>query len=216
MHGISRFVNIFHKLWFRLNIQFISFIGVYDFGSMVFKFPLDVCAIVHMNMAVDQALGMIMIDQFQKAFKTTMGIIIPVTIAGRRCMSQYNINTACLFQLPPQSANPSAHCPFRILVLSTVILGASAKAKNPKAFMHIDPAFDAIASFWWPLPIGNIVVAVNVEKRGPPHGHKKGQIARFQVAAGKNQVVGIKSAGLIILCGSEPNLQQKPELWHPE
>ena len=90
-------------------MQFISLKGVFDFASMVFKFPFNVYAVVHVNMAMDQILRLVTVYQFQKAFEPTVSIAAPITIAGRRS-----------------------------------------------------------------LPVGTVMVAVNIEKRCPPHGHKKG------------------------------------------
>ena len=60
---------------------------------MVLKFPHNICAVVHMNMSMDQIFGMIAVYQVQKAFKSAVSIVSSVTISGRRRVSHDYIDT---------------------------------------------------------------------------------------------------------------------------
>jgi hypothetical protein len=62
---------------------------------------------------------------------------------------------------------------------------------------------NAVAALRRLMRIGGIVVAMDIEQGALGHGHQKGEVRCFQIAAGNNQIVIFKlSRGVIVPQGS--------------
>jgi len=127
-----------------------------------------------MDMTVDQIRRLPAIQQRKKRLKTTVGEVIGITVTAGRSVGKDDIHTTVLFQLPTKFPNAKSHLSLAVLVRTSGVAGDTAKPKDPKTFYRDQPIFNAIAALWGVVRIATVVIAMDIQQRGVPHGHKKG------------------------------------------
>ena len=97
----------------------------------------------HVNMAVNQVLGMIFVHQIPQGLKSPVGRIRAVAQTCRCCVRHHNVHTLMPPQLKTQFADPSLHLPLRILVAAIAVLAAAAQPQNSQTLIDQKPVIDA-------------------------------------------------------------------------
>ena len=164
---------------------------------MVLVLALDVHAVAHVDMAVEEVLGLVGVDDLQEALEAPVGKVVAVAhpLGGR--VGQDDVHAAVFGDLPFELSDAAAHLLFGVLVGAGAVFPAAAQTQDPQTPVFHDVAVDAVAALGGLLLVAGVVVAVNVHHRGPRHGDDEAQVRGVQVAGGEDQVILLQRSGTV-------------------
>ena len=150
-------------------------------------------------MAVNHVQGLVLVQQGQQALKPPVGVILAVAVALGRGVGHHQIHSPCPPQLEPELPNAAGHLPLRVLVGAAAVESAAPQSQNSQALADHQLVLDTVAPLRRVPVVGLIVVAVHVQKGRTAHGDQKGEIGRFHVAAGDDQVYAVQPPRLVVV-----------------
>ena len=167
----------------------VEVIGI-DHGCLAVGIPaLEGAAVVSVDVAVEEVFWLVCFHKRAKGLETPVGKVLHVIDLGGRSVSYQDVKALMLSQLPEQLSDAPAHLPLRVLVFrSRNVLHGASQAQDAHPFVYVDVVLDADAALRGALPVSAVVVAPDIEQGNRAEGGEKGQIFRFQVAAGNDQV----------------------------
>lgn len=125
------------------NFQNISAADIDDFRAAVAQLPHQISIVLLMDVAVEQILRVIPVDECKKSAEPFVGMIGKVAIPADRSVGDDDIHT--LSQLPAQPADPAGHLLIAVLVRPVAIAEAAAKTQDAETVERDDFVLDAIA-----------------------------------------------------------------------
>ena len=179
--------------------QEVTLTSIDDGGAAPVQHPGATHAIAGVDMAVDQILGGVPIQQGEEGGKALVRPVVFVAIAPGGGVGDHNVHAAGAVKAVAKAANAPLHVSFGVLVGAAGIPGTAAQPQDPQATYADHLILDAGAALWGMGLIAAIVIAVDVEDGSPSHGHQKGEVLRIQVAAGQDEVNAIQSSGPVIV-----------------
>ena len=162
------------KPFLCVKIQYIAAAGIDDqrFAAMPFSFEIETIALV--DMAVRHDAWVVFIDQLEEGFKAFVRQICIIAQPEGRRMGQQDVKALCAPKPEKELAYPFPHLAFGVLMRTTIIAHAAAKAKDTNAFVNIDLVLDADTALRGLFFIFTVVIAVNIENGGVGKACEKG------------------------------------------
>jgi hypothetical protein len=108
--------------------QHKTLIGIDDGAAAAGIEPGAVLAVIAVDVAVEEILGLVLVQQFHESLKTPMGGVAVIAKTVGRCVGHHNIHTLGTPQGEAELADPAAHFLLGVLMGAGMVPAAAAKA----------------------------------------------------------------------------------------